>query len=517
MRRRSRFSSFSVLCRAAILIAAVLAAWESARATPSQSAEVLERRGKQIAGTGNIAPQLTLSQPTGGWTASLQIEIAGSCSDETADPISATVNGVRYFIRSSGGRFSRKFPAAPGKNTVVVECVNRAGAARETRTLEAVISALPLKVVLTSDTDGVYTDLHIYEPDGHHVYWASTESPSGGIFVLNQQEDSFDQPGYGPYLYVHPAPRAGVYRIDANYWPGAAVQHTLANLDIVLDEGLAGEKRVRVRKPLARPGETKTLAYVLIRPNKQPPVLFVPEQDPESRMPEEVARYKREVEPKINSSAENETEAYLLPADEDAARRAVVLLALAQARKKSPRWENKQQDCAGLVRFAYREALTERSAPNLKRLALPNNVHLPVVSRAARRMFRSFPNIWLTGLTEQGVERYSAFADAETLVGYNFRLKGRNLRDAAKGDLLVYRKPAESDQPFHIMLYVPGRGGDVVVYHNGAQGEEGQVRVVDVGELMRAPDAVWIPRAENPYFLGVFSWNRFNPGDAESL
>jgi len=256
---------------------------------------------------------------------------------------------------------------------------------------------------------------------------------------------------------------------------------------------------------------------VLIRPNKQPPVLFVPEQDPESRMPEEVARYKREVEPKINSSAENETEAYLLPADEDAARRAVVLLALAQARKKSPRWENKQQDCAGLVRFAYREALTERSAPNLKRLALPNNVHLPVVSRAARRMFRSFPNIWLTGLTEQGVERYSAFADAETLVGYNFRLKGRNLRDAAKGDLLVYRKPAESDQPFHIMLYVPGRGGDVVVYHNGAQGEEGQVRVVDVGELMRAPDAVWIPRAENPYFLGVFSWNRFNPGDAESL
>ena len=40
--------------------------------------------------------------------------------------------------------------------------------------------------------------------------------------------------------------------------------------------------------------------------------------------------------------------------------RAVTLLALQQARKISPEWEAKQQDCAGLVRFTYREALETR-------------------------------------------------------------------------------------------------------------------------------------------------------------
>ena len=243
-----------------------------ALATPSDQATdpegVSARRGKMIGGQGRQLPIVTLLRPTGGWTSALQLDVEGDCSDSSADPVIVNINGVRYYVRTANGSFSRKFPAAPGKNLVMVECSNPAGVGRASATIDAVINPIPFKVVLTSDTDGVYTDLHIYEPDGTHVYWAETNSPSGGIFFLNQQADSFDQPGYGPYLYVHPSPRPGVYRIDANYWPGGAVQHTLANLDLVTDEGLPSENRRRVRRPLARPGETQTLAYVVIQGNR---------------------------------------------------------------------------------------------------------------------------------------------------------------------------------------------------------------------------------------------------------
>ena len=181
-------------------------------ATNSEDPEVLARRGKPLAGKGTELPVLRLAKPESGWTVGMQVEVAGTCSDQTADPISVNINSVRYYIRAKAGGFSRKFPAAKGKNTVIVECANQAGVASATATVESMVSAIPLKVVLTSDTDSVYTDLHIYEPDKTHVYWASTHSPSGGIFFLNQQDDSFDQAGYGPYLYVHPAPRGLSYR-----------------------------------------------------------------------------------------------------------------------------------------------------------------------------------------------------------------------------------------------------------------------------------------------------------------
>jgi len=222
-------------------------------ATPTDDPDVLARRGKSIGGNGTEMPELTLTKPEGGWSTSMLVEVAGTCSDSTADPIAVNINGVRYYVRTAEGAFSRKFPAAKGKNVVMVECANQAGVARATATVEAMISPIPLKITLTSDTDDSYTDLHIYEPDGNHVYWAKTNSPSGGIFFLNQQDGSFDQAGYGPYLYLHPAAPIGIFRIDVNYWPGGAIQHTLANLDIITAEGLPSENRRRVSRPLARP------------------------------------------------------------------------------------------------------------------------------------------------------------------------------------------------------------------------------------------------------------------------
>ncbi|MDT4289753.1 DUF1175 family protein [Methylomonas sp. MO1] len=563
-------------------------------AAPSDDPDILARRGQQrpVPTEAASAPTLTLSKPAGGWTSGLQISVAGTCSDPTADPIVVNINGVRYYVRNANGSFSRAFPAAKGKNTVIAECANSAGVAKASTTVDAVIASIGLKVVLTSDSDGVYTDLHIYEPDNSHVYWADTNSNSGGIFFLNQNGDNFDQPGYGPYLYVHPAPPIGVFRIDTNYWPGGAVQHTLANLDIILDEGLPTESRRRVQKPLARPGETKTLAYVVIQGNRQPAKIYVPGQDTERDMPQEVKEFIKH-EPKREGEAEDSAEelgylepsasgnnatpsaaaeglaaqakiepsppgrgqgeglqikalphlisltptlsqgerglsqqpkegggvahvngqTYLLPQDAEALRQVVTDVALLQARKLSPLWEPKQRDCAGLVRFAYRTALEPRDAARTAKLGVPAKLMLPPLSEQARKVVPAYPQIWQTGLNN-GQARYGHFADAETLIGYNFRLKSRDLAAAKSGDLLVYQKPLINDEPYHLMLFAAGHPENLAVYHNGAQGVDAQVRVVSVAELLQSPDPVWIPRPENPYFLGVYEWNRLAPQNA---
>ena len=486
-----------------------------AGANPSDDPEVLARRGKEMIGSGTEMPVLTLVKPAGGWTTSMQLEISGSCSDPSADPIVVNINGVRYFIRTSQGSFSRMFPAAKGKNSVIVECANKGGVARASASVEAMISPIPFKVVLTSDTDSVYTDLHIYEPDKTHIYWAKTDSPSGGIFFLNEQEGGFDLAGYGPYLYVHPAPPVGVFRVDVNYWPGGAVQHTLANLDIITDEGLPTESRRRIRTPLARPGETQTLAYVVIRGNNQPPKIFAPGQDADSDMPPEVKEYKEKGEPKLQDNEEDS--AFLSPFDEKAFRETVTRLALLQARRVSPRWTEAQRDCSGLVRFAYRGALEVGSAKEKKRLGVPDALFLPAVSEFSKRLFPQYPQIWQVGFDRDGKASFGAFADAETLIGFNFRRKTLDLQRARNGDLLVFQKALESDLPYHLMIFVENRPGDLVVYHNGASGDEAQVRVVRVSDLMGSPDSVWIPSADNPHFLGVFEWNRLRPRHQATL
>lgn len=244
-------------------------------------------------GRGTHRPEVRLTAPAGGWSAGRMMEVAGTVSDPTVDPVLVSINGDRYLLRTVQGRFSRKLPAASGKNVVVAMATNRGGTAQAQVTTYAQIPPLPLKAVLTSDMDGVYTDLHVYEPTATsvdatgklvlqamaHVFWANTASPSGGTFYLNEQGGDFDQPGYGPYLYVHRAPPRGVFVVAANYWPSGDKPHTLGTLNLVLFEGTPQEIRRAVRVPLATPGTTKVLAYVNVLGEGRAQV-HVPGQDP---------------------------------------------------------------------------------------------------------------------------------------------------------------------------------------------------------------------------------------------
>jgi uncharacterized protein YfaP (DUF2135 family) len=257
-----------------------------APATPSRDQGVPIGKGKE-------RPRVELTAPTGGWTVGRMVEVAGTVSDPTVDPVTVSINGDRYLLRTFSGRFSRKFPAASGKIVVVAMATNQGGTGTAQVTAFAQVAPVPLRAVLTSDTDGVYTDLHVYEPTAEsvdaqgmldltrtaHVFWANTESPSGGTFYLNEQGGDFDQPGYGPYLYVHRAPPKGVFLIATNYWPSGDKGHTVGTLNLTLFEGTPAESRRAVRVPLATRGTTRVLAWINVLGSGRAQV-YVPGQDP---------------------------------------------------------------------------------------------------------------------------------------------------------------------------------------------------------------------------------------------
>lgn len=248
----------------------------------------LERQTGKIVGTGKKPLTFTLTSPKGGWTIDRMVEVAGSVSDSTVNPITININGDRYLMKTFDGKFKRKFPVVAGKNTITLQGTNVAGTVKDSRTLFAQVPPVQMMAILTSDTDGVYTDLHVYEPDpdgdplavpNGHIYWADTSSKSGGKFYLNEQGGDFDQPGYGPYLYTHNSPPTGIFRIDANYWPSGDKGHTVGSLNVVIFGGSPSEIRRRVQQPLVMPGETVTLAYIRIQKGNVASI-YVPGSDP---------------------------------------------------------------------------------------------------------------------------------------------------------------------------------------------------------------------------------------------
>lgn len=235
------------------------------------------RPSGKLMGDGKELLKIELSDPKGGWTVDQMVTVSGKISDTTVDPILVNINGSRYLLRTFSGEFNRQFPVTSGKNTIIVQGTNKAGTVKIERSVFAQVPPTPIMAILTSDTDGVYTDLHIYEPkpgltkpltesetQNEHIYWARVSSPSGGKFYLNSQGDNFDQPGYGPYLYTHKAPPIGLYRIDINYWPGGDKAHTVGTLNVTLNGGKPDEIQKLIKAPLAKPGETVTLAWIRV-------------------------------------------------------------------------------------------------------------------------------------------------------------------------------------------------------------------------------------------------------------
>jgi uncharacterized protein YfaT (DUF1175 family) len=179
-------------------------------------------------------------------------------------------------------------------------------------------------------------------------------------------------------------------------------------------------------------------------------------------------------------------------------------------------WKEDQRDCAGLVRFAWREALRnhdrawyqmmgegyEAVSPDVKAYDLKRS---PLGEKLFRVDFGSFRESDLEN------QKFSEFADARTLKNYNATFISRDRRQAVRGDLLFFHQPWVQKFPYHVMIFIgdaryDGEGAsDWVVYHTGSSPEDnGEVKKVRLATLDHHPDRRWRPVETNPNFLGFY-------------
>jgi uncharacterized protein YfaT (DUF1175 family) len=202
--------------------------------------------------------------------------------------------------------------------------------------------------------------------------------------------------------------------------------------------------------------------------------------------------------------------------DRDSFRRWFTAIAETQFYQLSDQWNAEQRDCAGLVRFAIREALRHHDriwfqkmgpayqtvAPDVKSFDLDSN---PFGEKIFRTDFGSFAE------TDIHDGRFSEFADARTLKNFNVVFVSRDRREARPGDLLFYYQPWVQKFPYHVMIFLgPARiasddAQDWVVYHTGSSPvDKGTVKKVELSVLDQHPDPRWRPVERNKNFLGFY-------------
>jgi len=180
-------------------------------------------------------------------------------------------------------------------------------------------------------------------------------------------------------------------------------------------------------------------------------------------------------------------------------------------------------DCAALLRFAYREALRPHDAAWAREMALPapasasdiQQYQYPYTPLAAALFRVRGGSFQASDLGDGG---FAQFADVETLWRHNTHFVGHELARARPGDLLFFRQDGQT-MPFHAMIFLgqsqiePGHE-QYVVYHTGPSGRSaGEIRRLALAQLLSYPDPRWRPLADNPGFLGVYRWNILRGAD----
>jgi len=182
----------------------------------------------------------------------------------------------------------------------------------------------------------------------------------------------------------------------------------------------------------------------------------------------------------------------------------------------SEAWNPEQRDCAGLVRFAMREALRQhdrawfqrigplqdRVAPDVRAYNLESG---PLGEKLFRTDFGTFKTEDLLG------GKFSEYADGRTLKNYNCTFVSRERTEARPGDLLFFYQPWVQHYPYHVMIFIGearvggDKGTDWVVYHTGSSpSDKGTVKKARLAVLDHHPDIRWRPVVTNPNFLGFY-------------
>jgi uncharacterized protein YfaT (DUF1175 family) len=202
--------------------------------------------------------------------------------------------------------------------------------------------------------------------------------------------------------------------------------------------------------------------------------------------------------------------------DRDSFRRWFTFIAENQFYRLSDQWKDEQRDCAGLARFAIREALRHHDRPWFQKMGpgyetVASDVgefdldHNPMGEKIFRTDFGSF------GESDLRNGRFSEFADGRSLKNFNSFFVTRDRHAAQPGDLLFFYQPWVQKFAFHVMIFLgPARvaangANDWVVYHTGSSPtDKGTVKKVELSVLDHHPDPRWRPVESNKNFLGFY-------------
>ncbi|MBN1899639.1 MAG: DUF1175 family protein [Spirochaetes bacterium] len=193
--------------------------------------------------------------------------------------------------------------------------------------------------------------------------------------------------------------------------------------------------------------------------------------------------------------------------DRDNFRKWFVSIAESQFYKRSTGWYKVHRDCAGLIVFAFKEALKKHNENWLKRFPYLSRFNIPDVQKY------SYPDVPLLGKKvfrqTRGVFRkedltkdiFSPVANVNILMNHNLVFVGKEQYQFEKGDVLIFHRPQHPSQPYHSMIY--SGEDEYLIYHTGDH-DKGEVRKVKFKTLMRHPDETWHPLSHNRHFLGAF-------------
>lgn len=181
-------------------------------------------------------------------------------------------------------------------------------------------------------------------------------------------------------------------------------------------------------------------------------------------------------------------------------------------------------DCAALIRYAYREASREHDGAWIKAAKLPVAPPFESVSKyrypftgLGAALFRVKDGEFQAADISNGA--FAQFADAKTLRRFNTYLISRDLRHALPGDLLFYRQRRE-EETYHSMIFlgpsqIQKQAARYILYHTGPNGTDpGEIRRLTEEQLLNFPENEWRPVPANSNFLGVYRWNILKTGEA---
>ncbi|MEK6282731.1 MAG: DUF1175 family protein [Acidobacteriota bacterium] len=192
------------------------------------------------------------------------------------------------------------------------------------------------------------------------------------------------------------------------------------------------------------------------------------------------------------------------------------LIAEGQFYQLSNDWNAEQRDCAGLVRFAWREALRRHDRAWFQKMGPRYQSIAPDVKRyqleqgpLGEKLFRTNFGAYKDGELSNGT--FSEFADARSLKSFNVKFISRDRHAAQSGDLLFFYQPWVQKFPFHVMVFLGDsklsseRSNDWVIYHTGSSPtDEGAVKKVQLSVLDQHPNKRWRPVESNSNFLGFY-------------